>query len=95
MTETNLKPYIIGQKIILHDATTHKFLVLKANKPKGKKFEQFWKTYFPYDLPGGRIENGETIAEGLARDVQANPGRHGRLAATGGFRDPHDGRVGS
>lgn len=74
MTENNLKPYIIGQKILLHDANTHKFLILKANKPEGAKFEQFWKTYFPYDLPGGRIENGETIAEGLARDVQEEIG---------------------
>lgn len=69
MTEDNLKPYIIGQKIVLHDPRTKKFLVLKANKPEGKKFEQFWKTYFPYDLPGGRIENGETITDGLTRDV--------------------------
>lgn len=69
MTETNLKPYIIGQKIVLYDQSTEKFLVLKANKPEGKKFEQFWKTYFPYDLPGGRIENDETIADGFTRDV--------------------------
>lgn len=74
MTEANLKPYIIGQKIVLYDAQTKKFLVLKANKPEGKKFEQFWKTYFPYDLPGGRIENGETIAEGFTRDVEEEIG---------------------
>ena len=74
MTEDNLKPYIVGQKIVLYDETTKKFLVLKANKPEGKKFEAFWKTYFPFDLPGGRIENDETIAEGLARDVREEIG---------------------
>lgn len=74
MTENNLKPYIIGQKIVLYDQNTKKFLLLKANKPKGKKFEQFWKTYFPFDLPGGRIENGETITDGLVRDVQEEIG---------------------
>ncbi len=69
MTENNLAPYVIGQKIVLYDQHAKKFLILKANKPEGKKFEQFWKTYFPYDLPGGRIENNETIAEGFTRDV--------------------------
>lgn len=74
MTESNLKPYIIGQKIVLYHPGSKKFLILKANKPKGKKFEQFWKTYFPFDLPGGRIENGETITEGLTRDVKEEIG---------------------
>jgi molecular chaperone GrpE len=74
MTENNLKPYIIGSKIALYDVSTKKFLVLKANKPEGKKFETFWKTYFPYDLPGGRIENGETVEEGFLRDVREEIG---------------------
>lgn len=69
MTKNNLAPYVIGQKIALYDPRVKKFLILKANKPEGKKFEQFWKTYFPFDLPGGRIENDETIAEGFMRDV--------------------------
>lgn len=74
MTENNLKPYIIGSKIVLYDANVKKFLILKANKPEGKKFETFWKTYFPFDLPGGRIENGETVEEGFLRDVREEIG---------------------
>lgn len=73
MTETNLKPYVIGQKLALYDPSTKKFLLLKANKPTGKgdpkKYETFWKTYFPWDLPGGRIENDETVLEGFTRDI--------------------------
>jgi molecular chaperone GrpE len=73
MTEHNLKPYVIGQKLALYDPETKKFLLLKANKPTGnedpKKYATFWTTYFPWDLPGGRIENDETVAEGLQRDV--------------------------
>jgi molecular chaperone GrpE len=73
MTENNLKPYVIGQKLALYDPATQKFLLLKANKPTGKgdakKYEVFWKTYFPWDLPGGRIENDETVEAGFIRDV--------------------------
>lgn len=73
MTENNLKPYVIGQKLALYDPETKKFLLLKANKPTGKgdpkKYEAFWKAYFPWDLPGGRIENDETVLAGLQRDV--------------------------
>lgn len=83
MTEHNLKPYIIGSKMVLYDQETKKFLVLKANKPKGKKFEQFWKTYFPFDLPGGRIENGETVEEGFLRDVQEEIGGEVRFKQGG------------
>lgn len=74
MTDHNLKPYIIGQKVILFDQSTRKYLVLKANKPRDKKHEQFWKTYFPFDIPGGRIENGETVEEGFKRDVSEEIG---------------------
>jgi molecular chaperone GrpE len=76
MTENNLKPYVIGQKLALYDPATQKFLLLKANKPQSKngkgddkKYEAFWKTYFPWDLPGGRIEEGETVEAGFTRDV--------------------------
>ncbi len=78
MTENNLKPYVIGQKVALYDKSTQKFLLLKANKPSGKgdpkKYETFWKTYFPWDLPGGRIENNETVLEGFQRDIQEEIG---------------------
>jgi molecular chaperone GrpE len=69
MTTDKLKNYIVGQKIALYDHNTQKFLILKAKKPKGKKYEDFWKRYFPHDLPGGRVEEGENLAEGLTRDV--------------------------
>lgn len=78
MTENNLKPYVIGQKLALYDPTTKKFLLLKANKPTGKgdpkKYEAFWKTYFPWDIPGGRIENDETVLDGFMRDVEEEIG---------------------
>lgn len=69
MTTDNLKNYIVGQKIALYDREAKKFLILKANQPAGEKYEDFWKRYFPYDLPGGRIENGESVSIGLKRDV--------------------------
>ncbi len=79
MTENNLKPYVIGQKVALYDPATQKFLLLKANKPTGKgdpkKYETFWKTYFPWDLPGGRIENNETVEAGFVRDIEEEIGK--------------------
>lgn len=62
--------------------------VLLSRRPPGDRLAGFW------ELPGGKIEAGETPEEWLARELADECGREasiGSLFADSAYRNPHGG----
>lgn len=55
---------------IVYNPETKKFLILEWRK----KDAEFCKKYGPYDLPGGRMKEGETTEQALFRELQEEVG---------------------
>jgi molecular chaperone GrpE len=56
----------VAQKALLYDEETKKFLLLKANNGS----DYFIKHYGPWEIPGGKLEDNESLEKGLAREIK-------------------------
>ena len=60
----------IAQKAIIYDKTTKKFLVLKAKNPT----DFFKKHYGLWEFPGGKLEQNESLLQGVEREIKEEVG---------------------
>ena len=57
-------------KAVIFDRNTDKFLVIKSTS----KDKEFLEKYGPWEIPGGKLEEKESIEEGLLREMEEEIG---------------------
>ncbi len=68
--------YQISQKILLYRSDEKRFLLMRNANQGGN----FYTVYGPWDLPGGRIDQGEEMEVALAREIREECGEGLRYA---------------
>lgn len=71
--------YQISQKTLFYRAADRAFLLMRNANQGGR----FYATYGPWDLPGGRIDDGEDMDSALSREIREECGEAFRYALGG------------
>lgn len=60
----------VAQKAIIYDPREQKYLLIKSSRPN----EYFLENYGEWEFPGGKLEGGESLEEGILREIKEEIG---------------------
>ncbi len=86
----------VSQKAVVYNPTEEKYLLVKSTKDGSPTHRQWYKTFGPWDLPGGHIDVGERdMKDALLRELKEEMGvalkRDDLLGPTGTVLQEHPG----